>query len=582
MQPTFELNILTRSIDNQLLMKEIPHVLKAVLCFSLLFSLLNGPVGAADEGLRGHWALAGDVKDSSGQGNDAVNHGADLSAPGPLVDANGAARFNGMSNFIEVDSKDSLHLGKGDFTFAIWVHTDSKLDDAIGDVLCKFDPVTRRGINLSIKNGAGTSGSQSNYRNVQFGIDSGTAPKWTDCGRPGNAVYVMALAVNEGELFAGTCEPGKDESGHVYRYDGGEHWVDCGSPDRSNAVTCLASFGGKLYAGTGRYRCSGSALPDSPNATPGGKVFRYEGNQRWSDCGQLINIDAVGGLVTFRGQLFATSLYHPTGMFRYSGDSEWLRCPLPKDGKRVVSPTVFNGNVYATSYDACAIYRFDGEKWFDPIQLEPSGQTYSVEVHNGALYAGTWPNGRVYRSDDGERWTDAGRLGHENEVMGMAVYNGKLYAGTLPLAQVYRYDDGSIWTYTGQLDHTPDVRYRRAWSMAIYQGKLFCGTLPSGHVHALEAGSSVSYDRELPLGWRHIAAIRENDHLKLFIDGKLVGTSTPLPQGPLDVSNDQPLKIGFGGHDYFRGSLCDVRVYARAVSADEIVSLMNAHGKVAR
>ena len=555
-------------------MKELSLPFRASLCFILLLGLWNLPVRAADDGLRGHWKLAGDTKDTSGQGHDGENHGADLTAPGPDGKANGAARFNGTSTFIQVGSAKSLNLGKGDFTFAIWVHTEDQIDDAIGDLLNKFDPVARRGINLCIKNGPGTSGSQSNYRNIHFGIDSRTEPKWTDCGRPGNTVYVMALAVNDGELFAGTCEIGKGETGHVYRYDGGEHWIDCGSPDRSNSVTCLASFGGKLYASTGRYRCNGSALPESPNVTPGGKVFRYDGNDRWIDCGQLADVDAVGGLFTFRGQLYATSMYHPAGMFRYSAGTEWLPCPQPKDGKRVVSPAVFNGSIYAPTYDGCAIYRFDGEKWFDSVQLEPSGQTYSLEVHDGQLYAGTWPSGHVYRTSDGEKWIDTGRLGNEDEVMAMAVYNGKLYGGTLPLAQVYRYDDGTTWTFTGQLDHTPAVRFRRAWSMAIYQGKLFCGTLPSGHVQALEAGANVTCDRELAPGWRHIAAVRQDDHLKLFIDGKLVATSTPLDPATFDVSNDQPLKIGFGGHDYFRGSLSDLRLYARALTAEDIADLM--------
>ena len=60
---------------------------------------------------------------------------------------------------------------------------------------------------------------------MHFGIDAGSEPKWTDCGRPGDAVYVMALAVHAGRLFAGTCEPGKDQAGHVYRYAGGTRWL---------------------------------------------------------------------------------------------------------------------------------------------------------------------------------------------------------------------------------------------------------------------------------------------------------------------------------------------------------------------
>jgi hypothetical protein len=546
---------------------------------SLLYTLLlvgsldSSIATAAERGLIGHWRLAGDAKDSSGQDNHGKNHGADLSAPGPDGKPNGAARFDGKKAFLEVPSSKSLNLGKGDFTLAVWAHTDERLDDVLGDLVGKYDPVTRRGVNWCIKNGAGMTNSQANYRNVHFGIDAGSEPKWTDCGRPGQAVYVMAMAVHEGRLFVGTCEPGKGEAGHVYRFAGESRWVNCGSPDRSNAVTSLAAHGGKLYAGTGRYRLAGSALTESTNATLGGKVFRYDGNEKWTDCGQLPRTEAVGGMVVYRGDLYAASLYKPAGFFRYQGGRHWEVCPTPRDGRRVVALGVYQGYLYATSYDGCVIYRCDGKGWDEASTLESAGQTYSFEVLGGQLYVGTWPNGHVYRSPGDKEWTDAGRLGQEKEVMGMAVHNGKLYAGTLPLAEVYRYDGGTTWTSTGRLDRTPDVRYRRAWSMAVYQGRLFCGTLPSGRVHALDAGTVVSYDHELKPGWRHLAAVRQGHRLKLYVDGKLVATSAKSDAAAFDLTNDRPLTIGAGAYAHFRGSLSDLRLYERALSTEEIAAL---------
>jgi hypothetical protein len=202
--------------------------------------------------------------------------------------------------------------------------------------------------------------------------------------------------------------------------------------------------------------------------------------------------------------------------------------------------------------------------------LEVTGQSYAFDVHAGEIYCSTWRNAHVYRSRDGEKWADAGRLGKEMEAMAMSVYNGKLYAGTLPLAEVYRYDGDTTWTFTGRLDDTPDVRYRRAWSMAVFNGQLFCGLLPSGHVQALTAGANVSYDRELDAGWKHLAAVRQGSSLKLFVDGKQVSEATISNPSAFDLTNDQPLKIGFGGNDYFRGSLSDLRLYGRALSVAEI------------
>lgn len=532
----------------------------------LLASWIAPAARGEDRDLIGHWKLAGDAKDSSGHGNDGQNHGVDLSAPGRNGSANGAARFDGINAFIEVPSSKSLGLGTGDFTLTAWVHTARELDDVVGDLVSKFDPAARRGFNWCIKDGYGSVGSQANFRNIQFGIDSGTEPKWTDCGRPGNSVYVMALCVYNGQLFAGICEPGKDQFGHVYRFEGGTRWIDCGTPDQSNAVTALAVYDGKLYAGTGCYQLRGSLLPDSPNKTLGGKIFRYDGDGKWTNAGNLQGADGVGGLCVFRGQLYASSMYQPI-QYRYAGGSEWV--PVAS-GLWIYSLGVFNHSLFGTCWNGCRVYRFDGQNWSEPATLEVTGQSYAFDVHAGEIYCSTWRNAHVYRSRDGEKWIDAGRLGKEMEVMAMSVYNGKLYAGTLPLADVFRYDGDTKWTLSSRLDDTPDVRYRRAWSMALYQGQLFCGVLPSGHVHALTAGAAVSNDYELEPGWKHLAAVRQGDHLRLYVDGKQVAESTISNPAALDLTNERPLRIGFGENDYFCGRMSDLRLYGRALSAAEI------------
>src|SRR5262249_55954532 len=159
---------------------------------------------------------------------------------------------------------------------------ERNLNGTLGDILSKYDPDRRRGFNLGLMNYAGVTNTQSNYRHLQFGIDNGRIETpWTDCGRPGNTIYVCALCVHDGQLYAGTYEQGENEAGHVYRYEGGAEWTDCGSPDPCNAVTALAVFQGQLYAGVSKYRAAGSALGESPNMHPGGRIYRYEGGRRW-------------------------------------------------------------------------------------------------------------------------------------------------------------------------------------------------------------------------------------------------------------------------------------------------------------
>ena len=532
----------------------------------------------AQDGLIAHWKLRGDCKDHAGGDHHAVNHGVKF-------DETEGAIFNGIDAWLEVPASDEVQAGKGPFSIAVWVHTEVELDDVLGDVLSRYDPATRTGITLSIMNYAGVTSAQSNWRNVFFGIDARRIDsEWMDCGRPGNCQYLKSLVVYDGDLYAATWEPGEGEAGHVFRYAGATDWIDCGSPDVANAITGLAVYEGKLYAGSECYSGGGSSLPLSPNTKHGGKVFRYEGGTRWTDCGKVADVRSISGLAVYRDKLYAGTgtsggwrdRPRTRGMYRFDSDGKWTSCGCP--GLRVTHLGVHNGSLYGLSYDDGGFFRYDGRTdWTRMGPVPDTTQVYSMAVYEGRIHVGTWPTGSVFRFDGPQRWTHCGGLGGEKEVMGMAVYNGKLYAGTLPLAEVYRYDGGTTWVSTGQLDKTTDVRYRRAWSMAVYNGKLFCGVLPSGHVYSLEAGRGATYDRALPAGWRHLAAIKAEDRLKLYVDGTCVAASTMFDPSDYDLTANTPLKIGFGQHDYFNGRMKDLRIYDRELGATEIIELAKPH-----
>jgi dienelactone hydrolase len=485
----------------------------------------------------------------------------------------------------EVPTQAAPDLGQGDFSLAMWVQVGDKLDRPLGDLLSRYDPQTRRGYHLTLKSSPGVTSNQSNDRHLQFGIDDDRATEWRDCGRPGQALFAFSMATHEGALYAGTCEPGPDESGRVYRYAGDQHWIDCGAPDKSNAVTAMAVFQGQLYVGTGKYRVAGSSLPESENLALGGKVFRYEGGTRWTDCGQLPQTEAVGGIVVFRGQLYVSSLYKPAGFFRYEGESRWTALPVPEEvdpptqdqgTRRVVPLTIHEGHIYAGSYDGGRVYRFDGSHWTDCGQLGDNTQTYSFAQYQGRLHVGTWPSGRVFRFDGVGQWADAGRLGEELEVMGMTVHNGRLIAGTLPLGEVYSYEGGANWKKLARLDLTPDVKYRRVWTMAEHDGQLFASTLPSGKIFAFSAGRQSMWGHALSPGWHHVAAVKSANRLSLFVDGEFVAQTPPFDAANYDVDAQQPLRLGAGPSGALHAPLADVRIYRRALARAEIEALAQA------
>ena len=523
----------------------------------------------AEEGLIAHWKLASNAKDSVGK-HDAINHGVEFDDK--------SARFDGIDAWLEVPASRWSKLGTDDFTISVWVHTEQHLDDVLGDVVTCYDPDTRNGFNLTLMNYSGVTSAQSNWRNLLFGIDDAQVdPSWTDCGRPGTNQQIKSLVVFDGSLYAAIWEPAEGQAGHVYRYAGGTQWVDCGSPDKANAITGMAVHDGRLYAGSELYSGGGSSLPLSPNSNHGGRVYRYEGGTQWVDVGKVADVRSISGLASFNGSLYAgtgtTGAWRDTprtrGMYRYDGEGKWTDCGCP--GTRIVHLSVHNGNLFGLSYDDGGFFRYDGgKKWTQLGPVPNTSQVYATAIYEGRIHAATWPTASVFRYEGPQKWISTGRLGEELEVMGMAVYNGKLYAGTLPMANVYRYDGKDNWVSTGQLDKTPDVRYRRAWVTAVYDGKLFCGVLPSGHVYSLEAGKNVTYDRALPAGWHHVAAVKSGDRLRLYVDGKQVSQSEKFNSGSLDLQSNGPLKIGFGQHDYFNGKMKDLKIYGRALTPKEV------------
>ncbi|MFN0052900.1 MAG: LamG-like jellyroll fold domain-containing protein [Planctomycetales bacterium] len=514
--------------------------------------------------LMGHWPLTHDGRDASGAGHHGRAEGVRFTPQGAV--------FDGRASRIDVPAADGLDQGTRDFSVAAWVHTAAQIDDALGDLVGKFDPQRRTGWTLALKHHAGVTGSQANYRNLQFGIDNARQESaWRDEGRLGKAVFIHSLAVHDGALYAGTVEGWTNQDhGHVYRKRGDGDWEDLGAPWKSNGVTSLASYDGHLYAGVSRVLLHYSGLEPTIAHHIGGKVFRYE-EGKWVDLGQLLGVDGINGMAVFRGKLYVTGFYQPA-LFRYEGGTNWTHLGSP-GGMRPEALCVHDGSLFASGYDEGAVYRFDGEAWHRAGILGDATQVYGLVIHENQLWAGTWPHGTVYRYEGEDRWTNTGRLGTAEEVMGPNVYNGKLYAGTLPLAEVFRYDGDDQWISQGRVDFTPEVKYRRAWSMAVYGGRLYSGTLPSGHVRSIEVGKNATWDREFPPGWKHVAAVRRGSRLELSVDGEPVAVSLELTPEDYNLTNDAPLRIGSGPHAHFLGTLRDLRIYAGALSADEIRKL---------
>ncbi|PYS48196.1 MAG: hypothetical protein DMG13_26055 [Acidobacteria bacterium] len=548
--------------------------------------------------LVAHWKLDGDSRDAAGSHH---GQGQNLEfVDGRTGRSRGAARFSGIESFIEIPDHEELQFGTGPFSIAVWVKLEQDLVSVIGDLLSKFDPVRRRGINLSITTSSPGYSGPGDAKNVLFGIDNGVNGSWIDCGRPSKSnPLIGTLTAYKGKLYAGVSDGARPgQSCRVYHYAGGMDWVDrgrVGDDLRTPSVYSMIVHQGRLYAGTGMYDW------ERARALKGGfnHVYVYEGGTQWRDCGEFSKGYRTTSLASFRGQLYAGDDY--ARCFRYEGGQKWASCgQLGSDWnveKMFNTTTVYRGDLYAASLPG--IYRYRGGAEWESIGREPFGtkQVHKLQVYGGRLYAGTWPFGKVLRHETGQQWTDCGQLGiatdkfQINEVNDLTVYNGKLYAGVIPKAEVYRYESGQEWTLLRRLVVSPDwspakiATWSRVPCLTIFQGRLFVGTstcfgryepdLPAeaGRVFAMEAGKCVSYDDDLGAGWKHLVAVRERGRLKLYVNGTLQANAGPFDNDDYNVSNSAPLLIGFGAQNYFSGALDDVRIYSGALTQTQVADL---------
>jgi hypothetical protein len=94
--------------------------------------------------------------------------------------------------------------------------------------------------------------------------------------------------------------------------------------------------------------------------------------------------------------------------------------------------------------------------------------------------------------------------------------------------------------------------------------------LPVGQLFLGNAEQDAVGPATLPLNtWTHLAATYDGSALRLYVNGSLA--TTFLVSGALAATTD-PLRIGGNSiwGEYFSGLIDDVRVYSRALSANEI------------
>ena len=548
--------------------------------------------------LIAHWPLAGDTRDIAGDCHGVADALAFTAGPNGTTGA--AAQLDGRRSRVRIDDHPALRLGIREFTFTAWIRCEAPMTHVFGDVLSKFDPVGRTGLNLHVAGSSPAYSAMSDQRHIHFGIDDGHTGHWQDLGKPEpGSSHVTSLVTWQGELYAGIADAATpEEACRVFRYGRDQTWHDCGRLCADPGVLSVQSMlvhDGHLYAGSGNWdwvKAEGHVPGFKPSKV---HVYKYEGGTDWRDLGQVGQGHRLMSLGSFAGDLYAGMDKGDGGgkVFRFL-DGEWIDCGAP-DGLNIEGFLPCGGVLHVATHGS--VYRYEGGTDWTCIGKDPHSITQihcMVEV-GGRLWIGTWPQGYVLRLDESGKWTNTGRLGipegpHEcNEVMDLRVYNGKLYAALIPKSEVWRYESDGHWTLmtslAGRSDWHPENAdsWCRVTCLNAYRGQLCAATGSCysraehrdvedtlGRVHAFTAGQVCSHEHDIGGAWTHVAAVRAGNETRLFINGRLSATAHAPARTTYDLTNTSPLFIGYGPQTYFKGAICDVRLYADSLTEEAI------------
>ena len=214
-----------------------------------------------------------------------------------------------------------------------------------------------------------------------------------------------------------------------------------------------------------------------------------------------------------------------------------------------------------------AYYSFDAPS---EIVKDKSGNENDGEVH-GATYVKSG-DGYALSFDGKDDYVDCGRnLGKYIDFQNKAPFTMEgWFKGSSPRRAVVAYSSGGTAIFAG-INASPG---RVSFGMRDTHQRY--STLASGNV-------SVGDDR-----WHHLVGVRHgfNKTIELYLDGELVakateGVAESAERGTYTVNdgydgilgNSYYLRIANSGSSwlyYFRGTVDDIRIYSRALSAQEI------------
>lgn len=293
---------------------------------------------------------------------------------------------------------------------------------------------------------------------------------WTDLGNPLGTNSVTSIIEHEGQMYVGVSrykpmgsalgptlnmKPG----GRVFRVTSDGQWEDQGQPGgddavpestptegyntgKADSVYALTSFKGRLYC-TSPYRHG---------------VYRHEGGQMWRQVG--LSDLRMFTLTIHRGQLY--SLINGGAMYRTDDGEHWTNVGTPEGSSQNYGALIHQGSLHVGTWPRGEVFRFDGGQWVNHGRAGYEMEIMGGVHYNGSAYWGTLPMANVYRMDR-RGYTLMGQLDDApvvlRRVWTMATHEGRIFAGTLP--------SGRVWSMQAGRSVTWDHAFPSGWRHVV-------------------------------------------------------------------------------------------------------------------
>jgi len=549
--------------------------------FSLTSFLLAGIAGGLHADLIGHWAFDEGVDaiaaDSSGQGNDATisngTWGSDATRDSYLI-------FNGFDTLVDPGFIQPVMTDTNDFTWAFWVNSQEAIGGPQQNAIIIGNRNDSAGLDFTPRQfikvtptkfewhqeGSGADNLDvadlvvGNWHHVAI-VKSGTTIEYFFDGLSvGSKTLTLAIGTAEHPFFIG----GQANNASANEYFNG-YIDDVRIYDEALAeadIQALLGPGNLAPAFTESPLITDDATVDTPyTGTIGDKVSD-------ANPGDTLTISKLDGpdwlTVGTDGSLGGTATDADAGLNRFTVQVS--------DG---TDNTTTSLNIIVVDPNATQPANNLWGHWplnegSGDVAADISGNNFDAIITNHES-GGLALDGSVWVED-----VDFGTVLSFNGVNGTGAFAtvGLPPAfGTLPAMDLNNDFTWSLWAKSEQGANNDTILGNRyAPDGSEYNPREFIKfTSSQFEFHTSGAGQNIDYDDLIIGEWNHHVAVKDGADLSYYRNGVLI-SSIVITEAPL---NEFPLYFGGFGLENWQGFLSDVRLWERAITAGEALTLYN-------